>query len=74
MRWPLPRFFAGLSRAVVLLALVGGSALQAQHPAIQQIIDDVNADSLVWRMERLTGQVPVDVGQGDELILSRHKI
>ncbi|HMN05253.1 MAG TPA: M20/M25/M40 family metallo-hydrolase [Flavobacteriales bacterium] len=44
----------------------------AQPPAVQQIINEVNADSLVWRMERLTGEVAVDVGPGDELIVSRH--
>lgn len=55
------------------MLLLGGTVLHAQHPAVQQALDAVNADSLVWRMERLTGEVPVDLGQGDQWILSRHK-
>lgn len=45
----------------------------AQVPVVQQALNAVNADSLVWRLERLSGEVPVDVGNGDELILSRNK-
>lgn len=48
-------------------------ALHAQQPVIQQLLDEVDIDSLVWRMERLTGELPVDVGNGEEWILSRHK-
>jgi hypothetical protein len=56
---------------VSALGLVIGT--NAQVPAVQQALNAVNADSLVWRLERLSGEVPVDVGQGDTLILSRHK-
>ena len=45
----------------------------AQVPVVQQALNAVNADSLVWRLERLSGEVPVDVGNGDQLILSRNK-
>ncbi len=65
----MPRFFL-----VLLSALFLGLPLSwAQHPAIQQMVDAVHVDSLMWRMERLSGDVPVNVGQGDTLILSRHK-
>ncbi len=60
--------------AVIVLLLALPLSIQAQNPAIQQIVDDVNIDSLTWRLERLTGELPVDVGNGDELILSRHKL
>lgn len=58
---------------LLLSSVIHVSTTMAQHPAIQQIISGVSADSMVWRMERLTGEVPVDVGQGDQWILSRHK-
>ncbi|MGB3525104.1 MAG: M20/M25/M40 family metallo-hydrolase [Flavobacteriales bacterium] len=59
--------------ALAVFGLVSPAALQAQLPAIQQIIDAVNIDSLAWRLDRLTGQVPVNVGMGNQVIVSRHK-
>lgn len=43
-----------------------------QVAAVQQLLDAVNADSLVWRAQRLTGQVAVDVGSGAQTIVSRN--
>ena len=64
-------------RILLSVLLVGGFAvpvaLHAQQPAIQQIVDAVNIDSLTWRLERLSGMQPVDVGNGDQTILSRNK-
>ncbi|MBS1937111.1 MAG: M20/M25/M40 family metallo-hydrolase [Bacteroidetes bacterium] len=62
-------------RAAVLITgfLLGHAVVHAQRPAIQQMLDAVDADSLVWRLERLSGELPVNVGEGDTLILSRHK-
>ncbi len=65
MKIPLPAF--------LLFGFAFPGALQAQIPAIQQIIDAVNIDSLAWRLDRLTGEVPVNVGMGDQVIVSRHK-
>lgn len=59
--------------AMVLLFLVFSVSVKAQSPAIQLIVDAVNIDSLTWRLERLSGMEPVDVGNGEETILSRHK-
>lgn len=67
----LPEFMRGGILFVWALAL--GCNVMAQSPAVQQAVDAVNTDSLVWRLERLSGGLPVDVGQGDTLILSRHK-
>lgn len=57
--------------------LVVGSAcsivLQAQQPIIQLVIDAVDIDSLTWRLERLSGIQPVDVGNGGQTIFSRNK-
>lgn len=58
---------------VLLLAcLLNVFPALAQSPAVQQILDAVNTDSLVWRAQRLTGQVAVDVGSGPQTILSRN--
>lgn len=58
--------------ALVLL-LSSGAPLAAQVPAIQAVIDAVEVDSLTWRLERLSGEVPVDVGSGAQWIASRNK-
>lgn len=58
----------------VLLPFVLFACLTArpQVAAVQQLLDAVSADSLVWRAQRLTGQVAVDVGSGPQTILSRN--
>lgn len=67
MQASLSRVAAGLALALLC------PALRAQSPVVQQIIDGVSVDSLVWTLERLSGQEPIDVGAGDQLILSRNK-
>lgn len=37
------------------------------------MVDAVNTDSLVWCLQRLSGEVAVDTGSGSALILSRHR-
>lgn len=59
--------------AALWLLLVFPASTHAQVPAIQQVVDAVNIDSLTWRLERLSGMQPVDVGSGDQTILSRNK-
>lgn len=61
-----------MARLLLAASAVPG-LLHAQQPAIQQLVDAVSADSLVWRMERLSGEAPVDVGLGDAWVLSRHQ-
>ncbi len=58
---------------VVVLSLAFPASIRAQNPAIQQIVDAVNVDSLTWRLERLSGMQPVNVGNGAQTILSRNK-
>ncbi len=62
-----------LPHAAVLLLIVLPIWANAQNPTIQQIVDAVNVDSLTWRLERLSGMQPVDVGNGAQTILSRNK-
>jgi hypothetical protein len=63
-----------------LLFLSTGSQLfsphqvQAQDPSIVSALAAVSLDSLVLDLERLTGERTVDVGNGPESILSRHKL
>ena len=47
--------------------------MQAQHPVVQAILDAVEVDSMIHYVEELSGEVPVDIGNGPELIVSRHK-
>lgn len=46
---------------------------QAQHPVVQGIIDAVQIDSLMHYVEEISGEVPVDLGNGPVTIVSRHK-
>jgi hypothetical protein len=48
--------------------------VQAQDPSIVSALAAVSLDSLVLDLERLTGERTVDVGNGPESILSRHKL
>ncbi|MDX9750401.1 MAG: M28 family metallopeptidase [Flavobacteriales bacterium] len=60
--------------AVVLsLALAQAALLPAQDPAVQAIIEAVRIDSVMACLEKLTGEVPVDIGNGPETITSRHQ-
>jgi hypothetical protein len=56
-----------------MLVLLGWSPVFAQHPVITAALNAVDLDTLVWDVERLSGEQAVDVGNGPETILSRHK-
>jgi Peptidase family M28 len=58
--------------ATALCFLAMGSS--AQDPVIQVILDAVNTDSLVSYVSQLSGETTVDVGNGPETIVSRHKL
>jgi hypothetical protein len=57
----------------VLVGPVMGTAAHAQSAVIQQVVDSVNIDSMLWHDRRLSGEMPVNVGNGEETILSRHQ-
>lgn len=44
----------------------------AQHAVIGDIIDAVNIDSMITSVEEMSGEVPVDLGNGPVTITSRH--
>ncbi len=48
--------------------------LFAQHPLIADLLDAVHTDSLLHHVGAISGEFPVDVGNGPEVILSRHKL
>jgi len=60
-------------RLLPLLALLAHTGSFAQDPTVSAAINAVSIDSLVWDLERLSGEQSVDVGNGPELILSRNK-
>ncbi|MBK9759437.1 MAG: M28 family peptidase [Flavobacteriales bacterium] len=62
-------------RPIFLSIALLGSVYQAvaQNPLVQQIIDEVNIDSLMNDLGLLSGEAPVNVGNGEELIVSRNK-
>jgi hypothetical protein len=62
------------ARPVFLSILVATcSAVQAQNPIVQWIIDAVSIDSLMHDLDLLSGEVPIDIGNGPETIVSRNK-
>ena len=57
----------------ILLPLLLSSNLFPQSPTVQQIIDSVNLDSLVYFVRELSGDVPTMINGTLQTILSRHK-
>lgn len=49
------------------------SSVRAQHPVIQQALNDMHIDSMMRYVNELSGELPVDIGNGPEPIISRHK-
>ena len=48
--------------------------LQAQHPVIQNVLEEASIDSMLQYVRWLSGEDPVDVGNGPEYIYSRHML
>lgn len=64
-----------LFRSILLpLFLIPGSALWAQNPTVSSILEAIRIDSMMLWVDELSGELPIDVGNGPELILSRHKL
>jgi hypothetical protein len=59
--------------ALLLLLALPTVGLRAQNPVVAQVIDAMRIDSMIKYVEELSGEVPVDVGNGPEPITSRHK-
>ena len=59
-------------RSLTLYALLVSSAIQAQHPVIQSILDVASIDSMLHYVNELSGEQPVDLGSGPVTITSRH--
>ncbi len=61
------------SAVVGLSLLLLGQAGLAQDPSVQAAINAVNIDSLIQDLRLLSGEMPVDVGNGPVLIDSRNR-
>ncbi len=70
------RYLAGMRNIrhlpVLFLMLLCGT-LRSQNPIIQSIIDAVSVDSLMLDLEKLSGEIPIDIGNGPEVIFSRNE-
>jgi hypothetical protein len=63
-----------VKRSILLLALAAlFTNVKAQHPVVQSVIDAIRIDSMMLWVNELSGELPIDVGNGPELIVSRHK-
>lgn len=63
-----------LFRSVLLsLFFISGASLWAQNPTVSSIVEAIRIDSMMLWVEELTGELPIDLGNGPELIFSRHK-
>ena len=62
-----------MTRLALLFALLAfGGQLRAQHHVVQEIIDDVNLDSMLLWCEMITGDVPITVNGVTDTVFSRH--
>ncbi len=57
----------------ILFCTSGVPGVIAQHPIVQSVLEEMSIDSMMLYVSELSGELPVDVGNGPELILSRHK-
>jgi hypothetical protein len=55
------------------LGLLICSIGHAQHPVVETILAEMSIDSMMRYTMQLSGELPVDVGNGPQLIASRHK-
>lgn len=62
--------FRSLFLALILISTLGA---KAQHPVVQGVLDAIRIDSMMLWVDELSGELPVNVGNGPELIVSRHK-
>jgi hypothetical protein len=58
---------------ILLLTAVLLTNVSAQNPVVQSVIEAVRIDSMMLWVDELSGELPIDVGNGPELIVSRHK-
>ncbi|MEO5584558.1 MAG: hypothetical protein ABIQ75_03800 [Flavobacteriales bacterium] len=55
--------------AVVLLSLAFPASIRAQNPAIQQIVDAVNVDSMEWHLDTCECRVPAFSASASDPVL-----
>lgn len=67
------KFPLSMRRTLTVLGIVAISCAHAQNPYIQAAIDAVNIDSMMLDLGLLTGEAPVDIGNGPQTITSRNK-
>lgn len=58
---------------ILALLLLSSPVAKAQHPVVQSILEAIRIDSMMLWVDELSGELPIDVGNGPELIVSRHK-
>lgn len=61
---------SALLSAFILCTVLSASA---QHPTVQAILEAVRIDSIMDCLEKLTGEEPIDLGDGQQTITSRHQ-
>ena len=62
-----------LLRSLILaLPILSVGDVRSQDPAVAAILDQLRIDSMMHYVRQLSGEIPVDLGNGPELIASRH--
>lgn len=62
-----------LLRRILIIALFITSIVYPQNPTVQQVLNSISQDSLVFFVRELTGNVPTIVNGQNVTIVSRHK-
>ncbi|MBK9195586.1 MAG: hypothetical protein IPO17_11510 [Flavobacteriales bacterium] len=63
-----------MKHILLFMVIMAVGSTSAQNPVIQIVLDAVSTDSLVSYVSQLSGETTVDVGNGPETIVSRHKL
>lgn len=64
--------FLSLQIVPILIFSVGSSSAFAQHPVVEQIIGSISIDSMMKYVREISGELPIDIGNGPEFIMSRN--
>ena len=64
--------FLSLRIVPILIFSFGSSSTFAQHPVVEQIIGSISIDSMMKYVREISGELPIDIGNGPEFIMSRN--
>ncbi len=64
--------FLSIRIVPIMILSLGSTSSFAQHPVVEQIIASISIDSMMKYVREISGEFPIDIGNGPEFIMSRN--